>query len=52
METVLEAEDPLTYYDKNGVAQSTVKTSILAIDTDEGVLDPLGVGELLIEVQY
>ena len=52
IETVLEAKDPLTYYDKNGVTQKTVKTSILAIDTDEGVLDPLGVGEIAIEVQY
>ena len=52
IETVLEAKDPLTYFDKNGVSQKTVKTSILSVDTDEGVLDPLGVGEIIIEVQY
>ena len=52
LETVLEAEDPLTYNDKKGVAQSTVQTTIVSIDTDEGVMDPLGIGEILIEIQY
>lgn len=52
IETVLEAEDPLTYNDKNGVAQKTVQTTIVSIDTDEGVMDPLGIGEIVIEVQY
>ncbi len=52
LETTLEHYDPITYYDKNGVAQKTVQTTILSIDTDEGVLDPLGVGEIQIEVQY
>ncbi len=52
LETVLEAEDPLTYYDKNGVAQSTVQTTIVSIDTDEGVMDPMGIGEMLVEIQY
>jgi len=52
LETTLEHYDPITYYDKNGVVQKTVQTTILSIDTDEGVLDPLGVGEIQIEVQY
>lgn len=52
VETVLEAEDPLTYYDKNGVSQKTVQTTIVSIDTDEGVMDPLGIGEIVLEVQY
>ena len=52
IETVLEAEDPLTYYDKNGVAQKTVQTTIVSLDTDEGVMDPLGIGEVLVEIQY
>ena len=52
LETVLEEQDPITYYDKNGVSQKTVQTTIVSIDTDEGVLDPLGVGEIVIEVQY
>ena len=52
IETVLEAEYPLTYYDKYGVAQKTVQTTIVSIDTDEGVMDPLGIGEVLVEIQY
>ena len=52
VETVLEAEDPLTYYDKNGVSQKTVQTTIVSIDTDEAGMDPLGIGEIVLEVQY
>jgi hypothetical protein len=32
--------------------QSTIQTTIVSIDTDEGVLDPLGIGELTCVVQY
>jgi hypothetical protein len=32
--------------------QSTIQTTILSIDTDEGVLDPLGIGEIVATVQY
>ena len=52
VETVLEDKDPLTYYDSTGTSQSTVQTSILSVDTDEGVLEPLGVGEIAIEIRY
>ena len=52
VETVLEDYDPLTYTDSTGTSQTTAKTTILSVDTDEGVLEPLGVGEVIIEVQY
>ena len=52
VETVLEDNDPLTYTDSTGTSQSTVQTSILTVDTDEGVLEPLGVGEITIEIRY
>jgi len=52
VETVLEENSRLTYLDRNGVAQYTQQITIISIDTDEGVLEPLGVGEMLIEVQY
>ena len=52
VETVLEDNDPLTYTDSTGASQSTAKTTILSVDTDEGVLEPLGVGEVICEVQY
>ena len=52
VETVLEENSRLKYHDRNGLEQFTQQITILSIDTDEGVLDPLGVGEILIEVRY
>ena len=52
VETVLEDNDPLTYYDSTGTSQSTVQTTIATVDTDEGVLEPLGVGEITCEIRY
>ena len=52
VETVLEDKDPLTYYDSTGASQSTVQTTIGTVDTDEGVLEPLGVGEITVEIRY
>ena len=52
VETVLEDKDPLTYYDSTGASQSTVQMNILSVDTDEGVLEPLGVGEITCEIRY
>ena len=51
-ETVLEENSKLLYLDRNGLEQHTHQITILSIDTEEGVLDPLGVGEILIEVRY
>ena len=52
VETVLEENSRLTYMDRNGATQYTQQITIVSIDTDEGVLEPLGVGEMLIEVRY
>ena len=52
VESVLEDNDPLTYTDSTGASQSTVQTTIASIDTDEGVLEPLGVGEITCEIRY
>ena len=52
VETVLEENSRLLYHDRNGLEQYTHQITIISIDTDEGVLDPLGVGEILIEVRY
>ena len=52
VETILEDKDPLTYYDSTGASQSTVQTNIISVDTDEGVLEPLGVGEVVAEIRY
>ena len=52
IETVLEDNSRVAYIDKQGNTQYTHQISILSIDTDEGVLEPLGVAEMLIEVRY
>ena len=52
VETVLEDNDPLEYTDSTGASQSTVQMNILTVDTDEGVLEPLGVGEIVCEIRY
>ena len=52
VETVLEENSRLKYNDRNGLEQFTQQITIVSIDTDEGVLDPLGVGEITIEVRY
>lgn len=52
VETLIEENSRLQYIDKNGAPQFTQQISIISIDTDEGVLDPIGVGEILLEVRY
>tara|TARA_X000001382_G_scaffold113698_1_gene91661 strand:+ start:446 stop:895 length:450 start_codon:yes stop_codon:yes gene_type:complete len=52
VETVVETNSRLPYTNKQGVAETTQQITIVSIDTDEGVLEPLGVGEMLIEVRY
>lgn len=52
VEKVLEDNSALGYTDRDGNTQCTQQITVISIDTDEGVLDPLGVGEILIEVRY
>lgn len=52
VETVVEENSRLKYKDRNNVDQHTQQITVVSIDTDEGVLEPLGVGEMLIEVRY
>lgn len=52
VETVIEDNSRLKYTDRQGVTQYTQQITLVSIDTDEGVLEPLGVGEMLIEVRY
>lgn len=52
VEMVLEDNSRLDYVDMRGLPQSTQQITVISIDTDEGVLEPLGVGEILIEVRY
>jgi len=52
VETVLEQNSSLEYVDAQNKSYSTQQITIISIDTDEGVLEPLGIGEMLIEVRY
>jgi len=52
IETVLEDNSALSYTDQDGKAQSVQQLTIVSLDTDEGALEPLGVGEIVCEVRY
>jgi len=52
VETVLEENSRLSYTDKLGLTEFAQQITIISIDTDEGVLDPIGVAEMLVEVRY
>jgi hypothetical protein len=52
VETVLEDNSNMTYTDKLGVTQGIQQITVLSIDTDEGVLEPMGVAEMVTEVRY
>lgn len=52
IETVIELNGRLAYQDPSGAINTTRDITILAIDTDEGLLDPLGVGDIQLQVRY
>jgi hypothetical protein len=52
VETVLEQNSKLSYSDRQNRTYYTQQITIVSLDTDEGVLEPMGVGEMLLEVRY
>lgn len=52
IETVIETNSRLSYTNRRGDEEFTQQITVVSIDTDEGVLEPLGVGEMLLEVRY
>ena len=52
IETVIEQNSSLPYVDQDGNTQSVHQITIVSIDSDEGALEPLGVGEIICEVRY
>ena len=52
VETVIETYSRLEYTDRRGDTQFVQQISIAQIDTDEGVLEPFGIGEILLVVRY
>ena len=51
IETVIDANNSLTYH-QLGTDAGVSQFSVISIDTDEGVLAPLGIGEMIIEARY
>ena len=52
IETVLDANPDLTYDEDYGEDSTVALITLVSIDTDEGALAPLGVGEMVLEVRY
>ena len=52
VETVLDTHSRLRYVDRKYDFQYTQLITVLSLDTDEGVREPLGVGEIVCEVRY
>jgi len=52
IETVIEDSSRLQYTDRDNKSQYTQQISIISISSDEGALEPLGVGEIICEVRY
>ena len=52
VETVVEENSRLQYRDRLNATHFTQQITVVSIDTDEGVLEPLGVGEIALEVRY
>lgn len=52
IETVIEENGRLAYQDSKGATHTTQDITIVSIDTDEGALAPIGVGELVLQVRY
>ena len=52
VETVIDENSRLQYSDAQNNLFATNQITVVSINTEEGVLEPLGVGEILIEVQY
>lgn len=52
VETVIEKHSRLQYIDRLNNYQYTQQITIISITTDEGTLEPYGVGEIQLEVRY
>ena len=52
IERVLDNNDILTYDDTVSPNLNTTSLTLLSIATDEGVLAPLGIGEMILSVRY
>ena len=52
IERIVDDNDILVYDDTVSPHLTTTSTTIQSISTDEGVIAPLGIGEMVLEVRY
>ena len=52
IERIIDNNDNLVYDDTVSPVQSTTSLTIGSISTDEGVIAPLGIGEMTVRVRY
>lgn len=52
IEFVIESNSALSYTDQDGNTQSVQQITMVSLDTDEGALEPLAIGEIVLEVRY
>lgn len=52
IETVVDATNGVLVYNPDAVCAQTTEINLVTIITDEGVLNPYGVGEITLRVQY
>ena len=52
IERIIDENDALVYDDSVNPNESTTSLTIESIGTDEGVIQPLGIGEMVVEVRY
>ena len=52
LERIIDDNDNLVYDDSVDPKQSTTSITIGSISTDEGVIAPLGIGEMTVRVRY
>jgi hypothetical protein len=52
IETIIDNNGRLAYVDSSGSTRMTRDIIITSIDTDQGALTPLGVGEMTLQVKY
>ncbi len=52
IENILDNNDAMVYDDSVSPSQAITQITVLNLTTDEGVIKPLGIGEMSIEVRY
>jgi len=52
IERIIDDNDILTYDDDVSPNLTTTSLTLLTLSTDEGVLSPLGIGEMAMEIRY